>query len=340
MHAFAQFTTRIFAPLESLAALLAGHFAAFACTPWGAFAVAAVVVTSIAVGIGCGSWAIGERMRSSRHRERMLATLRRQQVALHFRDALIGALPEAVVVLRANARAPLSFGGGSALLKHCLAGPDAVKLATAIDDLMSRGAAFALSVRTIGIRPMAVRGRRVGDSVAIFIQDSRSFSRPSSRDATLAANAAQGRVVRNRHLAVVDDAAPKPPSPDEAAAIDSLTEGAIVVGADGRLRQYNPAFARQWSLRAEEIGAHPHLRELAALCAAVLGPDGIWDVVASGAASAEPERYNDWGALIRGDGQAVSLSFSRMPGGDTRVIFAEVLPAPRLPALAALTMAA
>ena len=127
MHAFTHYMTELFAPLKNLAVLLAGAFANFACTPLGAFAVAAISVTSIAIAIGCGSWAVGERLRSLRHRDRMLATLRRQQVALHFRDALIGSLPEAIVVLRANTRTPLSFGRGSALLQHCLAGPDATR---------------------------------------------------------------------------------------------------------------------------------------------------------------------------------------------------------------------
>ncbi|MEI9887631.1 MAG: hypothetical protein WDN08_14245 [Rhizomicrobium sp.] len=340
MHAFAQYVTGTVAPLKHLAAWLAGLFVDFACTPLGAFAVAAVVVTSLAVAIGCGTWAIGERVRSARHRERMLTTLRRQQIALHFRDALIGSLPEAVVVLRGNPRTPLCFGEGGTLLRHCLAGPDATKLAVALNDLLARGAAFTLAVRTISIRPMVVRGQRVGDSVAIFIQENRALAMRPSPGATAPTQIPRQHAVGDGMLAIVGAAVPAPR--DETAVIDTPAAGTIVVGPDGRLKQYDAAFARQWLLRDEELGTEPHLSAIAERCAIAMGRDGIWDIVASGAASAEPERYNGWGTLRRGDGQVVSLSLSRLANGATQVIFAEVPPAspPRLPALQALAIAA
>jgi len=328
MHDFAQYMTELFAPLKNLALLLAGVFAHFSSTPLGIFAVAAIAVTSIAIGLGCGAWAVGERLRSLRYRDRMLATLRRQQVALHFRDALIGSLPEAVVVLRANTRSPLEFSGGSVLLRHCLAGPDAIGLAKALEDLLTRGTAFMLSVRTIGIREMVVRGRCVGDSAAIFIQNGRSLTEYSRHATAAPVPAAQSRPTGNVAglLAIVDAPASQPSSRDAAAKTCPSTDGVIVIGPDGRLKQHNATFARQWSLREEDLAAHPHVREIAALCANITGRDGIWNVVAAAAASAQPERYNDWGTLARGDGQAVELTMSRLRAGDTLVAFAQGRP--------------
>ncbi|MGE5504159.1 MAG: ATP-binding protein [Actinomycetota bacterium] len=44
--------------------------------------------------------------------------------------------------------------------------------------------------------------------------------------------------------------------------LDHLHEGVAVFGGDGRLRLYNPAFARIWDLPAAELDVSPHLAEV------------------------------------------------------------------------------
>ena len=55
-----------------------------------------------------------------------------------------------------------------------------------------------------------------------------------------------------------------------------------------------------------------------------MGHDNIWNIVAAGLASDEPERCNDWGNIDRADGKSISLTMSRLPNGATLVIFADV----------------
>jgi signal transduction histidine kinase len=44
--------------------------------------------------------------------------------------------------------------------------------------------------------------------------------------------------------------------------IDHLFEGIAVFGGDARLKLYNPAFARLWNLKAEDLEGEPHVRQI------------------------------------------------------------------------------
>jgi len=45
--------------------------------------------------------------------------------------------------------------------------------------------------------------------------------------------------------------------------LDNLYEGVAVYGADGRLKLFNPAFARIWNLDTEFLASEPHVRDVA-----------------------------------------------------------------------------
>src|SRR5258706_5379853 len=170
MHSIAETLGWILAPLTAAASWVSSCYK-LACglPPIGFYAIAATVVASLVVAIGCSAWAIGERSRALRQRQDLLARLRRSHVALRFRDALIGALPEAVIILRAKGGTSLSYRGAGRLLQNCLAGPDGALLARAINELLDDGKQFSLVVRTIGIRDIVVRGQPVGDSAGVFL---------------------------------------------------------------------------------------------------------------------------------------------------------------------------
>ena len=139
--------------------------------PIGSYALAAAVVSSFALAIACSCWAVTERVRLIQSRQRMLVALRRSQVAVHFRDALISSLPDGIVVLRTLGGPSLSYQGAGRLLQNCLDGPDGAKLGVAISTLMDRRVPFAFDARTVGIRDVAVRGQSVGDSAALFLHE-------------------------------------------------------------------------------------------------------------------------------------------------------------------------
>ena len=108
------------------------------------------------------------------------------------------------------------------------------------------------------------------------------------------------------------------------ATLNTVEDGMAVFGPDGRLKLHNDAFARLWQLSESELSGEPHLTKVAELCVARTGHDGIWNIVAEGANSAEPARYNEWGKVTRSDGRILSLSLSRLPLGATLVIFADL----------------
>jgi PAS domain-containing protein len=329
MHAIMETGASIMAPLVAAASWISACFQ-LACRlpPIGFYTMATIVVASLALAIGCSAWAVIERTRSLQQRHDLLACLRRTRVALRFRDALIGSLPEGVVILRAGGGTSLSFRGAGRLLQSCLAGPEGASLARAINELVDGGKSFSLSVRTIGIRDVTVRGRRVGDSAAVFlVDDEAGAARQFAPDREVRESAARVRegesiLTRSRSMRATAQILSSPgPGTGVHSAFDALSEGAVIVGPDGRLERHNAAFARQWSFRDDELRGRPRLTTIAARSSERLGADAIWDVVASGSAAADPARHGDWGPLVRGDGRPVSLAMSRLPDGGTMVIF-------------------
>jgi PAS domain-containing protein len=108
------------------------------------------------------------------------------------------------------------------------------------------------------------------------------------------------------------------------ATLDTLDEGIAIFGTDGRLVLHNALFARMWKLAEDELGGQPHFAEIANLCTARIGRDGIWGIVSCGVNSATPESFGEWGKTRRADGRIISLSLSRLPNGATVVTFTDL----------------
>jgi len=277
--------------------------------------------------VACGAWAILERARRGSYRERVKAVLGRSQVARHFRDSILESLPETVVVLRFRSQRAFSYGGGSALLQQCLEGPDAAPLAGAINDLLKRAAGFSLSVRVSSLRQIFVRGLRIGNGAALFLRTQERYSAKET------VGSATPRIVPFP-VAIPLGGEPGPgPIEDKTnegtgnegtgnvQPIRASREGEIVIGADGHLKQYNRAFAMQWSLSDDELCGEPLWADVAERCIARNGRDSIWEIVSCAAIAAEPERLNEWGAMIREGGARISLSVARLKDGATRMTF-------------------
>jgi hypothetical protein len=327
MHTVLVIIDTVFSALSRFSTGLSELFTALAAQRLGLFGLAAVIVTSLLLAAGCSTWAIIERWRRSDYRARVQTVLRRSQFARHFRDVILDSLPEMVVVLRSKTHNPLSFGGGSVLLQQCLDGPDAKPLAVAIDDLLHYGSGFSLSVRMSGSRQVFVRGLRIGGGEALFLRAQDRVSgqvllRPRTpqivyQPTTLSAAPALGPALPD----------PIPDAPTLCMGgtiiVGETLVGEIIIATDGRLKHYNQAFARLWSLRADELGDQPLWTEIAAHCIARDGYDAIWDIVSYAATVADPERLNDWGSVRCGHGKRISLAMSRLSDGATRVTFTD-----------------
>lgn len=108
------------------------------------------------------------------------------------------------------------------------------------------------------------------------------------------------------------------------ATLDTLDEGVAIFGTDGRLVLHNALFARMWTLSENELADQPHFAEIANICTARIGRDGIWGIVSCGVNSATPESFGEWGKTRRADGRIISLSLSRLPNGATVVTFTDL----------------
>lgn len=314
MHTIFAPVDTIFSALSSFSSTLSAQLAQLLSRPLGLFVAAAIVVTSLVLAIGCAAWALIERARRSAYRGRMRNVVRRAQLACNFRDAILETLPETVVVLRSKAQEPLSFGGGAALLQKCLNGPDARPLATAINDLLRRSAGFSLSIRMPNLRQVFVRGVRVGSAAALFLRAQEHFAGTAERVPVSVPN---GASVRRLEKATAQTTTPS-------------RDGAIIIGADGRLKRWNREFARQWSLRDNELRGEPLWTQIAERSIARNGRDAVWDIVSYAATTAEPERLNDWGTVMRRGGKPLSLSISRLKDGATLVRFSDATPSPEI----------
>lgn len=169
MHSFLDVVAIFFSPLNASANALYAQFSKMACSQHGVFAIAAIVVASIALSVACAGWTLIAGRRASAQREDLKAALRQSHLAVRFRDTLIHSFPEAVVVLPTKNLPLLSYHGGKRLLQSCLAGPDARTFAAAIDALLMRGSTFSLTARTSATGAISVRGQLIGDHTIVFL---------------------------------------------------------------------------------------------------------------------------------------------------------------------------
>jgi signal transduction histidine kinase len=152
--------------------------------PQPAWADSAAVSTTIAFGavalaIAAALWALSAN-RAVADLKRRIANLRaRARATVANRDALIEAGREAVVVWGPSADETFSYGPSDVLLEACLAGPDALLLSQALDDLAATGALFALDARVSENELVHVRGRAIGTLLAVWL-DARASAESAS----------------------------------------------------------------------------------------------------------------------------------------------------------------
>ncbi|MEJ1968219.1 MAG: PAS-domain containing protein [Rhizomicrobium sp.] len=170
MHDFVSLLFNAFLQLETWTADLGLALDGFARGSGGGVALASIFAASLLVcALGC-AWAIIERLRATASHYRMSASLARAQSEIRFREAMILACPEAVVVMGTDLPAPLSYRGGGALLQACLAGPDAASFSTKLNALMESGVPFSATARTAHHSSVVLEGCVVGSRAAVFMR--------------------------------------------------------------------------------------------------------------------------------------------------------------------------
>ncbi len=105
--------------------------------------------------------------------------------------------------------------------------------------------------------------------------------------------------------------------------LDNLTEAVAVFGSDGRLRLYNPAFARMWRLSPDMLAERPHIEAVIDWTQPLHGDDPIWQRLrATSRRSTTASR--SIGRLERRDGSVVDCATVPLPDGATLVTFQDV----------------
>ncbi len=105
--------------------------------------------------------------------------------------------------------------------------------------------------------------------------------------------------------------------------LDNLAEAVAVFGSDGRLRLFNPAFARMWRLGPEQLAERPHIETVSSWSQPLHGDDPIWQRLRA-TITAIDDREPVAGRLERRDGNVVDCATMPLPDGATLVTFQDV----------------
>ena len=105
--------------------------------------------------------------------------------------------------------------------------------------------------------------------------------------------------------------------------LDHLSEAVAVFGSDGRLRLFNPVFARMWRLLPSLLAERPHVEAIIAACQALHEDEVTWQSL-RGAVTGLEHRQPISKRLERKDGSVIDCATMPLPDGATLVTFQDV----------------
>ncbi len=105
--------------------------------------------------------------------------------------------------------------------------------------------------------------------------------------------------------------------------LDNLGEAVAVFASDGRLRLFNPVFARMWKLPAEALAERPHIEAVVAWCQPQSSDGGLWQALHT-TITAIDNRAPVIGRIERRDGNVVDCATVPLPDGATLVTFQDI----------------
>jgi signal transduction histidine kinase len=112
--------------------------------------------------------------------------------------------------------------------------------------------------------------------------------------------------------------------------LDNLHEGVALFGTDGRLKLYNPAFARFWSLDLEFLDRQPHVDQIIEGCRKLLAEELVWDELKYSVTSLDGSRKPLKTRLRRPDGLALDFASVPLPDGNTLLTYVDVTDSARI----------
>lgn len=108
--------------------------------------------------------------------------------------------------------------------------------------------------------------------------------------------------------------------------INALTEAVAVFGTNGRLTLSNPQLSKLWKVPLNELGANPHIDQIAEASGRAIPEDGagIWRDLKRGIIDLNPTRTDQTGRINRSDGRLLDYAITRLPDGQTMMTFLDV----------------
>ncbi len=106
--------------------------------------------------------------------------------------------------------------------------------------------------------------------------------------------------------------------------LDNLAEAIAVFGSDGRLRLFNPAFARVWRLDPANLAERPHIEQVSQWAQPLHGDDPVWLRLRATVTAIDSREALIGERLERRDGNVVDCSTMPLPDGATLVAFQDV----------------
>jgi signal transduction histidine kinase len=112
--------------------------------------------------------------------------------------------------------------------------------------------------------------------------------------------------------------------------LDNLHEGVALFGTDGRLKLYNPALARFWSLEPEFLDRQPHVDQVIEACRKLLTDEMVWDELKYSVTSLDGSRKPLKSRMRRPDGLALDFASVPLPDGNTLLTYVDVTDSARI----------
>jgi signal transduction histidine kinase len=111
--------------------------------------------------------------------------------------------------------------------------------------------------------------------------------------------------------------------------LDNLEEGIALLGSDGRLKLFNPAFARFWNLEPNFLEAEPHIEELTTHGRRLVTDSAAWDEVKYSVTRLDVERKPIAGKIDTAD-RVLQFTAVPLPDGNTLLTFADISDSSRM----------
>lgn len=112
--------------------------------------------------------------------------------------------------------------------------------------------------------------------------------------------------------------------------LDSLSEGIVVFGSNGRIRLSNPQFRDMWALDASAVSPEIHIDALVLRCQMVGGEREAWTNLKNVVTGFSESRRSVSEIMSLGDGRVFQMASVPLPDGGTLVVFTDISDAQRI----------